>query len=436
MTATAESELTSTSDKRLRRYTLVGVFLTIFLDLVGFGMFIPILPSVARQLNASNAQAAYLSTLFSIGTMLSVMVIGRLSDRVGRRKILLFTIALSLCAQLATGFAISIGSYLFLATVRFIAGIAAGNISVAQASIADITPLRERARSMVVIGIAFGAGFAIGPAIGAASTLLFPENPLMAIAIAATALNLVNLCFIALKYKETHHSFAPKELSSIIHAASEGTNTDATVAKESLRSDFVSLMKRPYLKTIYLMQFIQIFGFVGIETILPLALVDAYNFNQTQVYNSFIYIGLSALLFNAGLSRRVLKKSGETRTLAAGQLCLTAGAFLIPWAAPGAGGLFAALTLLSLGSAFANPALGGLISGLSPQNKQGTALGLGQSISAGARILGPASMGLLYDHFHGAPSLFISSALLLTVALIGMAGLRGLALSPAAGDKS
>jgi MFS transporter, DHA1 family, tetracycline resistance protein len=436
MTATGESGLTSPSDKRLRRYTLVAVFLTIFLDLVGFGMFIPILPAVARELNASNAQAAYLSTLFSIGTMLSVMVIGRLSDKVGRRKILLFTITLSLCAQLATGFALSIGSYLFLAMIRFIAGIAAGNISVAQASIADITPLRERARSMVVIGIAFGAGFALGPAIGAASTVLFPDTPLMAVAIAATALNLINLGFIAFKYKETHHSFAPQELSGIIRAASTGASTDDTVATGNIRTDLTTLVKRPYLRTIYLMQFIQIFGFVGIETILPLALADAYKFNQTEVYHSFIFIGVSALLFNAGLSRRVLKKSGETRTLAAGQICLTAGAFLIPWAAPGAAGLIAALTLLSLGSAFANPALSGLISGLSPQNKQGTALGLGQSVSAGARILGPASMGLLYDHFQGAPSLFISSALLLTVTLIGMAGLKGLVLSPAEGDNS
>lgn len=436
MTATEESEHSSPSDKHLRRYTLVAVFLTIFLDLVGFGMFIPILPSIARELNASNAQAAYLSTLFSIGTMLSVMVIGRLSDSMGRRKILIFTITLSLCAQLATGFALAVGSYIFLAAIRFIAGIAAGNISVAQASIADITPLRERARSMVVIGIAFGAGFAIGPALGAAATLIFPESPLMAVAVAATILNIANLGFIIFKYRETHHTFAPRELSNILKAARKDSAPDNSGQDQGIRSDFGRLMKHPHLRIVYLMQFIQIFGFVGIETILPLALVDAYNFNQTSVYNSFIFIGVTALLFNAGLSRRFLKKWGETKTLATGQLCLTAGAFFIPWAAPGTTGLFGALALLSLGSAFANPALAGLISALSPQSKQGTALGLGQSISAGARILGPASMGLLYDHFQGAPSLYISSTLLLIVALIGMASLRGLALMPATGDRA
>lgn len=435
MTASSSSEHPSPSEQRLRRYTLVAVFLTIFLDLVGFGMFIPILPAVARQLDASNAEAAYLSTLFSIGTMVAVMVIGRLSDKIGRRKILIFTIVLSLFAQLATGFALAVGSYLFLAAVRFIAGIAAGNISVAQASIADITPLQERARSMVVIGIAFGAGFALGPAIGAASTLIFPEAPLMAVAIAASLLNILNLAFVVLRYKETHHKFAPSELAGIIRTARQGT-TDDTTSGGGLRADFNHLMARPYLKLVYLMQFIQIFGFVGIETILPLALADAYSFNQTSIYNSFIFIGIAALAFNAGLSRHVLKKTGETKTLAAGQLCLTGGAFLIAWVAPNTLGLFTALALLALGSALANPALGGLISSLSPQNKQGIALGLGQSISAGARILGPACMGLLYDHFKGARSLYISSALLLAVALIGIAGLRGLALVPATGDKS
>lgn len=415
----------SPADQRLRRYTLVAVFLTIFLDLVGFGMFIPILPTVARQLDASNAQAAYLSTLFSLGTMLSVLVIGRISDRVGRRRVLIFSITLSLLAQLATGFALMVGSYTFLAILRFIAGIAAGNISVAQASIADITPLHERARSMVVIGIAFGAGFALGPAFGAASTIFFPDNPLMAIAVAAALLNLINLGFVLLRFKETHHKFAPPELSGIISAARQGTEHDDTT-ESNARVEVGRLLKRPYLKVVYLMQFIQIFGFVGIETILPLALADAYAFNQTSIYTAFIFIGVSALVFNAGVSRRVLKKAGETRTLAAGQLCLTGGAFFIVWAAPETIGLYMALALLALGSALANPSLGGLISRLSPQNKQGTALGFGQSLSAGARILGPAFMGLMYDHLNGSRSLYISAALLLIGALIGMAGLRHL----------
>lgn len=213
------SKTTDGPDKSIRRYTLLAVFLTIFLDLVGFGMFIPIMPSIARELNASNSQAAYLSALFSLGTLLAVMVLGRISDSVGRRKILIFTITLSIAAQAATGFATQIGSYAVLAFIRFIAGVAAGNISVAQAAIADITPIHERSRSMVVIGLAFGAGFAFGPALGAAITLFFPENPLFPIAMAAVIINAVNLLLVIFKFRETHHRFAPQELASVVAAA-------------------------------------------------------------------------------------------------------------------------------------------------------------------------------------------------------------------------
>ncbi|NBW81143.1 MFS transporter [bacterium] len=411
--------------KATRRYTLLSVFLTIFLDLVGFGMFIPILPAIARQLNASNAQAALLSTFFSIGTLLSVMVFGKWSDAIGRRKILVGTILLSMLAQGLTGLTPVLGSYVLLAVIRFVAGIAAGNISVAQAAIADITPLTERSRSMVIIGIAFGAGFAFGPALGALITLFFPENPIVPISIAAVGLNFINLILILLRFKETHARFAPPELKPLIEAAQAGA--DASGERQSgARQEASKLLARPFIKTIFLMQFIQVFGFVGVETILPLALADAYALNQSSIYRAFLYLGAMVLLINGAVSRPVLKKAGEPLTLNIGQLSLTCGIYLIPWLAPHPGGLYVALSMLSLGSSFANPALSGLVSRLSPHDRQGLALGMAQSLSAGARILGPAFMGLVYDRLHGAPSLYVSSGLLLVVTLIGMAGLRGI----------
>ncbi|MEN9809190.1 MAG: hypothetical protein RLZZ488_757 [Pseudomonadota bacterium] len=416
---------TQGADGTIRRYTLLSVFLTILLDLVGFGMFIPILPSIARSLNASNAEAAYLSTYFSVGTLLSVMVLGRISDRIGRKKILLGTILLSMIAQGATGFAVQFESYAMLAFIRFCAGIAAGNISVAQAAIADITPAHERARSMVVIGIAFGAGFALGPAIGALITTLSPDNSLMPIAMTAVGLNLINLILVFLRFKETHHRFAPPELSPIIAAARAGTES-AGQARSGLIQDTRQLLARPFFKTTLLMQFIQVFGFVGVETILPLVLTDAYVMDQNSVYRAFLFLGAAVLLINGGVSRKVLARAGEARTLNAGQLFMTLGIFLIAFFPPNVSGLYGALAMLSLGTSLANPALSGLVSRLSPHDRQGLALGTAQSLSAGARILGPAFMGMLYDTLNGAPSLYISSGLLLVVTLIGMAGLRGL----------
>ncbi len=427
MADTAESS--HREDHSTRRYTLLSVFLTILLDLIGFGMFIPILPSIARSLNATDAQSAYLSAIFSLGTLLSVMVLGRLSDKVGRRKILIGTILLSLIAQASTGLAPALGSYALLAALRFVAGVASGNISVAQAVIADITPPHERSRSMVVIGIAFGAGFALGPALGSLLTVLSPENPIVPISIAAAALNFINLLLILFRFKETHHRFAHPQLSRIIAAAQRGADSVGS-EKRSPREDAAQLLSRPYFKTILLMQFIQVFGFVGVETILPLALADAYKMNQTSIYNAFLFLGALVLLFTGGLSRPLLKHAGEKLTLNLGQLSLTLGIFLIPFLAPSTQGLYVALSFLSLGSSLSNPALSGLVSRLSPHDRQGFALGMAQSLSAAARILGPAFMGLMYESMRGAPSLYISCGLLLIVALIGMAALRGLGHSP------
>jgi MFS family permease len=413
------------ADNSTKRYTLLSVFLTILLDLVGFGMFIPILPSLARALKASDAQSAYLSAIFSFGTLLSVMVLGKLSDQIGRRKILITTILLSLSAQALTGLTPMLGSYFILALIRFLAGVAAGNISVAQAVIADITPLHERSRAMVLVGVAFGAGFALGPALGALISYLSPDNPIVPISLTAAALNLLNLLLIVFRFKETHHRFAHPSLSGIISEAQRGSENSDT-EKTGARRTAALLLNRPFFKTVLVMQFIQVFGFVGVETILPLVLSDSYGKNQTGIYNSFLFLGMVVLLSHAGLSRPFLKKAGEKITLNAGQLSLTLGIFLIPLLAPDSLGLYAALTFLSLGSSLSNPALSGLVSRLSPRDRQGFALGMAQSLSAGARILGPAFMGLMYEKLNGAPSLYISGGLLLIVTLIGMAGLRGL----------
>ena len=387
-------------------------------------MFIPILPSIARQLNASNAEAAYLSTFFSIGTLIAVMALGRLSDKLGRRKILALTLLLSVCAQTATGFALALKSYALLALIRFIAGIAAGNISVAQAAIADITPLHERSRSMVIIGVAFGAGFAFGPALGAAITFLFPSEPLLPIALVAASLNLLNLLLLLFKFKETHHKFAPPELAPLVQSAQLGSQEAG--AQRSSRVETTELLARPFMKTVLLMQFIQVFGFVGVETILPLALADAYDMKQNSIYTAFLFLGCAVLLINGMFSRVILKNWGDSKTLSVGQLFLTIGVFLIPLVAPQTNSLYLALVCLAFGSALSNPALGGLVSRLSPHDRQGMALGFAQSLSAAARILGPAFMGLLYETLKGSNSLYISSALLLTVTLIGIAGLKGL----------
>ncbi|RZA10641.1 MAG: MFS transporter, partial [Proteobacteria bacterium] len=177
----------------LRKGTLLSVFLTIFLDLVGFGMLIPILPLIARDFGASDAQATALASIYSIGTLLAVGILGRWSDLFGRKKILMGTIVISLAAQLMTGFA---PDYAVLVIARFIAGLASGNIAVAQACISDITSPKERGKSMALIGIAFGMGFALGPALGALISLFSEGHSLVAVSMVAAVLNFLNLVLV------------------------------------------------------------------------------------------------------------------------------------------------------------------------------------------------------------------------------------------------
>lgn len=392
-----------------RKHALRAVFLTIFLDLVGFGMFIPIVANVAREMGASTTQAAALSTWFSVGTLFSVVVLGRISDRVGRRPVLLATVVVSAFAQLATGF---VGSVVALSAVRFVAGLAAGNISVAQACIADLTSPRERSRFMILIGVAFGAGFAVGPGLGALLASLFPNDTLRAVAFGAFGLNLLNVAAVAWRLSETKGARAP-----------------AGDVRPSLgwRVDLTGLLRTPGFAVVLVVQFLQVFSFVGVETILPIALRDAYALGDRAIYAAFVFLGVCVLAVNGGLARRVLRRRGEVRTLGLGQIALSLGIAALPLFAPDGRLLYAALALLALGTGLSNPALSSITSRLAPANVQGFALGAAQTLGAAARILGPVTLGGLYDLLGGARSLYASFALLCAGAVLVAVGLRGAA---------
>lgn len=409
----------------IRRNALTLVFLTIFLDLVGFGMFIPILANLARTYGASNAEAAALSTIFSLGTLIAVVVFGRLSDHYGRKKILAFTIALSAVTQFVTGFA---GTYLFLVIARFIAGVASGNISVAQATVADLTLPRERGRSMIVIGLAFGGGFAAGPALGAGLTRLFPDSYLMAIATCAAILNLINLALVVWRLPETHHRMASPRIASLVaevkaHEQQDLHSIPGANTRNSVWTDFKRLMASPPFRVVVLLQAMQVCAFVGVETILPVVLRDAYLLSDQRIYDVFILIGVTVLLVNGGVSRVVLRRAGEVRTLNLGQLSLALGIGLIPFVAPSVGLLLVSLVILATGTSLANPALSSLVSRLAPYEMQGFAFGTSQSVAAAARIVGPVTMGYLYDAQGGASSLYFSAGLLAVGFVLGLFGL-------------
>ena len=192
------------------RRALIPVFVTVLLDLIGFGMIIPLMPFYAQTYHASPAQVGWLFASFSLTQLLFAPLLGRLSDRVGRRPVLLVTIAGSIGAYLLFAYA---PTFLWLLIARALAGVAAANYGIAQAYVADITPPAERSKAMgMVIGAAFGLGFILGPALG--GVLSVHIGPL-AVPLAGAILAAVNLAAALVWLKES----LPKEVRGQVHGA-------------------------------------------------------------------------------------------------------------------------------------------------------------------------------------------------------------------------
>lgn len=405
----------------LRKGSLLSVFITIFLDLVGFGMLIPILPLIARDFGASDAQATALASIYSIGTLFAVGILGRWSDVFGRKKILIGTIFVSLIAQIFTGLA---PNYSLLVIARFIAGLASGNIAVAQACISDITSPKERGKSMALIGIAFGLGFALGPAIGALISLFAPGHSLFAVSMVAAALNAINLLLVMKKLPETHLRFAKGQILELVLKA-KGQVSESHLG--TWFQDARRLLSDKSFCIVLLLAFLQVFGFVGVESVLALALHDSYALaSSKQQYIAFMYIGVMLILINGGVTRPLIGKLGETKILTAGQFMLGLSMFLLPYFAPNQAMLWISLTLVAAGSAFASPALSSLSSRLAPEGLQGFALGFSQTLGSLARIIGPITFGLLYEGLKGPRSLYLTAALMMVGLCVALLGARGI----------
>ncbi|MBC7658220.1 MAG: MFS transporter [Chitinophagaceae bacterium] len=404
----------------LRKGTLLSVFLTIFLDLVGFGMLIPILPLIARDFGASDAQATALASVYSVGTLLAVGILGRWSDVFGRKKILIGTIIVSLVAQVLTGLA---PSYPLLVMARFLAGLASGNIAVAQACISDITTPKERGKSMALIGIAFGLGFALGPALGAMISLFSEGHSLVAVSFVAAGLNFFNLLLALRRLPETHQRFATGPILELVRRA-KGELQESIIG--TWWQDAKRLLSDKSFCVVLLLAFLQVFGFVGVESVLALALNDAYGLaNSKQQYVAFMYIGVMLVFINGGVTRPLIGRLGEAKILTLGQFLLGLSMILLPFFAPNQPMLWLSLTLVAAGSAFASPALSSLSSRLAPEGLQGFALGFSQTLGSLARIVGPLTFGVLYQTLHGARSLYLTAALMMVGLVIALIGLRG-----------
>jgi MFS transporter, DHA1 family, tetracycline resistance protein len=385
----------------MRRSPLFVIFLTVFLDLLGFGIVIPLAPLYVKQFAADPALVGrlvgLLGTFYSLMQFLFAPVWGRLSDRVGRRPILLMSISGSCLSYVLFAIAVGIGSLPLLFGSRLIAGVMAANLSTAQAYIADVTTPENRAKGMGLVGAAFGLGFVFGPALGA--WLSQPGfSPVMVPAVAA-GLCFLNVVLAAIRLPES----LPPEARAAVPERRRGVQAMAVALADARVARLVQIL------------FLVTFAFTMMEWTLALFVSARFHFGREQAGLLFAALGLLVAFVQGGLVGRLVKRVGEAHLVAAGTLAMALALLLLP-ATHSVGSLMAVMSLLAFGNGINNPSLSSLISRAVGTTEQGTILGAAQGFSSLARAVGPFCAGWLFDV--GMASPYLAAALIMAVAFV------------------
>jgi len=389
-----EQKMSSEKPAKPGKMALLLIFLTVFIDLVGFGIIIPVLPTYAVKFGADATMVGILLASYSLMQFFFTPFWGRLSDKVGRRPILLTSLLASAIGYLIWGFSASL-PMLFLS--RLVAGFGNANLAVAQAYISDVTTEENRAKGMGLIGAAFGLGFVLGPAIGGLASP-FGLNTIGYLAAACSIIDLV-LTFFMLPEPEKRSQ-----------AAHERFSVEPNFYLKTLNNN--------KLKASLLIFFISTFAFANMEATLVLLTAKQFQFTAQQNAWMFFYIGMIMVLVQGGLIGRLSKRFGEKKLIVAGSLLVAAGLILTP-ATSQISVLYVALFLLALGSGINTPSNQSMLSKLSDKGQVGGIMGVGQSLATLGRIFGPIAGGFAFEHMGLAAPYAIGAAAMLVVAALG-----------------
>jgi len=365
------------------------VFVTVFLDLVGFGIVIPLLPLYAQRFGAGAVAVAWLLAIYSLMQFLFAPAWGRLSDRIGRRPVLLIGLFGSAASYLACGVA---GSLPLLFAARALNGVSGANIGVAQAYIADVTRPEERARGMGMIGAAFGLGFIVGPALGGILSRWGFAAPFLA----AAALTCANALLAVARLPESLPPDRRAERPAGLTLADRARMLFGRATPARLRA-------------LYLAGFLFTLAFAGMEGTFSLWADERWHVTPHGVAYLFAYLGIVSTLAQGGAVSRVVRRIGERRTALAGVGMVAAGLAALALA-PSWPALFVALGLVSFGQGLASPTVSSLISRQGGPGEQGRLLGIYQSLSALGRAGGPVAAGVALAHV-GVAAPFLSASL-------------------------
>ena len=385
------------------------LFLIVFIDLIGFGIIIPLLPFYGEFYQASPEMVGLLMATYSFTQFLAAPFWGRLSDRIGRRPVLLVSLAGASAAYVWLGLAESLWT---LFAARAVGGAMAGNISAAFAYVADITTRENRAKGMGTIGAAFGLGFIAGPAIGGILAGSDPVNAdFQSPAFAAAALSVTALIMAIVTLKESLSAEIRQRL------AQQPPKKRLAMFREAL--------DRPVIGLLLLLTFLATFVFAGLESTFAMWSRRQFGWGPEQNGYLFAFIGLLSALIQGGLIGRLARRFGEARLVVQGAVALAIGIALIPFST-NVVVLVLAMSLAGYGFSIISPSLNSLISLQSSEDEQGGIMGVTRSASTMARFIGPAWAGLLFGGLGRDWPYFAGALIMVVVAFLGLRAIKTL----------
>ncbi len=363
------------------------IFLTVFIDLLGFGILIPILPTFAKtELLVNETAIGVVIAAYSFVQFLFNPILGRLSDKYGRKPVIVISQFINAIGYVLFAFT---SSYIILLVSRIVAGIGGSSISVAQAYIADITTKENRAKGMGVIGAAFGLGFVFGPLMGG----LLASYGYMLTGFASATFSILAFIFTIMLLPE----------SNVIR------NTVTETKRKLVDVDGLkNVFAKPERAMLIFLFFVLTFSFANIYGTFALLGLQVYGFSDMQNGFMFGIIGLTSAIVQGGLIGRINKLINKINILKLGSFLIMLNLALIPY-----GETFLGLAIisifLSIGTGLFQPTVLSLISEVTPEDEQGVTLGVNQSVSAMARVLGPLWGGFAFE-FLGYPYPFLTGA--------------------------
>jgi MFS family permease len=407
----------------MRKPSVLVVFLTVFIDLIGFGIVVPLVPLYSRHFGAHGLVIGAIIASFSAMQFIFSPIWGRLSDRYGRRPILLISTAGAAASYVlfavSTGIENHVAALVLMVVSRGFAGLCGGNITVAQAYIADITPPAQRSRRMGLIGMAFGLGFIFGPAIGGLSLKYLGSTGPGWVAASLCAANFVLALFILVESRKP---------------------TSDPVAHRPHLNQWIHTLTQPRIGLLVIVFFLATFCFSCFESTLPLVVSDNFHLNiqrdetsASTVAYLFVFCGLIGAFVQGGAIGRLVRKLGEPKLIAVSLILTGISLALLPFISGTAElswavlvkpegrswlAMLGALALLSIGSSLTRPPLFGLLSNLTPPNEQGANIGVAQGAGSLARILGPIFATGLLPYHPALPYLVCTAVLLGTTGLV------------------